>query len=494
MPSIARITKQYAKTKQRGGGLFGIGDDKPAEAQAATPAVTPAATPAQPAAEPKSAEPTASQEPSFLDKIFKPTPEDKDAQIVPEGKTTEPGAAAVAEPLETEAEETADASADGEKQGKDESALDKLKKLFIGNKKEDEESEESESEESGSEESGSEESGSEESGSENAVPASAAALTAAAATTATANVISESESGSDASDDEQDELTFKNFEREIQTLRDKYDKLKEENRRLKSEKKDESNGKKDNSEFSKIIASFFAIEGSVAQLKLSLKKHADQNGFPVDGLGLDDAESVSTPAPEPEPEPVAAPETEVPLPQDNNAALAAGAGAATAMAAAPIVADQLAATSTEASAEMPAAGIPNEMMNNAPEAAPAIPELDSSSESGSESGSESDLEEIPVNQEQDQSAATTEAAGAADITGMPAALEQPVVGESMPAEPATAPVATAASGPSPVPAPGATDANNGLFSGGKNHYLQSMKKNKTHRHHKRRNRHQTLRK
>ena len=493
MPSIARITKQYAKTKQRGGGLFGIGDDKPAEAQAATPAVTPAATPAQPAAEPKSAEPTASQEPSFLDKIFKPTPEDKDAQIVPEGKTTEPGAAAVAEPLETEAEETADASADGEKQGKDESALDKLKKLFIGNKKEDEESEESESEESGSEESESE-----ESGSENAVPAPAAALTAAAATTATANVISESESESesDASDDEQDELTFKNFEREIQTLRDKYDKLKEENRRLKSEKKDESNGKKDNSEFSKIIASFFAIEGSVAQLKLSLKKHADQNGFPVDGLGLDDAESElpSEPTPAPELEQVAAPEAEVPPPQDNNAALAAGAGAATAMAAAPIVADQLAATSTEASAEMPAAGIPNEMMNNAPEAAPAIPELDSSSESGSDSGSESDLEEIPVNQEQHQSTATAGAAGAADITGMPAALEQPVVGESMPAEPATAPVATAASGPSPVPAPGATDANNGLFSGGKNHYLQSMKKNKTHRHHKRRNRHQTLRK
>jgi hypothetical protein len=147
---------------------------------------------------------------------------------------------------------------------------------------------------------------------------------------------------------------------------------------------------------------------------------------------------------------------------------------------------------------MPAAGIPSETTNNAPEAAPAIPELDSSSESGSDSGSESDLEEIPVNQEQDQSAATVEAAVASDqaaipapVNGVPAAaeagaaaataLEQPVIGESQPAAPT-------------APPPGATGANNGLFSGGKNHYLQSMKKNKTHRHHKRRNRHQTLRK
>jgi hypothetical protein len=43
----------------------------------------------------------------------------------------------------------------------------------------------------------------------------------------------------------------------------------------------------------------------------------------------------------------------------------------------------------------------------------------------------------------------------------------------------------------PAPASGTE-----LFSGGKNHYIQGqgLKKNKTHRHHKRRNRHQTLRK
>jgi hypothetical protein len=52
-------------------------------------------------------------------------------------------------------------------------------------------------------------------------------------------------------------------------------------------------------------------------------------------------------------------------------------------------------------------------------------------------------------------------------------------------EPASEPVSEA---------PGAPPAtSNSLFSGGKNHYVQNMKNNKTHRHHKRRNRHQTLR-
>jgi hypothetical protein len=47
--------------------------------------------------------------------------------------------------------------------------------------------------------------------------------------------------------------------------------------------------------------------------------------------------------------------------------------------------------------------------------------------------------------------------------------------------------------PEAPPAAGAPVQPNTLFSGGKNHYVQNMKHNKTHRHHKRRNRHQTLR-
>jgi hypothetical protein len=55
--------------------------------------------------------------------------------------------------------------------------------------------------------------------------------------------------------------------------------------------------------------------------------------------------------------------------------------------------------------------------------------------------------------------------------------------------PAPAPAPATATGAGEAPAP-ATE----LFSGGKNHYIQGIKKNNTHRHHKRRNRHQTLRK
>jgi hypothetical protein len=45
-----------------------------------------------------------------------------------------------------------------------------------------------------------------------------------------------------------------------------------------------------------------------------------------------------------------------------------------------------------------------------------------------------------------------------------------------------------------VPASGTPDEESQTFSGGKNHYIRSLKKNKTQRHHKRRNRHHTLRK
>jgi hypothetical protein len=107
-------------------------------------------------------------------------------------------------------------------------------------------------------------------------------------------------SSAESSDDEEDNgVDFEKFAEEIQTLRNKYQQLKEENKQLKSAKKTEA-VQADTSEFSKMIASFFAIKGSVAQLQLSLKKHADQNGFPVDGLGLDnESESESESEPEP---------------------------------------------------------------------------------------------------------------------------------------------------------------------------------------------------
>ena len=224
-------------------------------------------------------------------------------------------------------------------------------------------------------------------------------------------------SSAESSDDEEEDngVDFEKFAEEIQTLRNKYQQLKEENKQLKSAKKTEP-VQADTSEFSKMIASFFAIKGSVAQLQLSLKKHADQNGFPVDGLGLDnesesESESESEPEPEPEPEPDMKEESSTPPPN----------------------------TSTE------------------------------------------EIPEIPVN------------AQAPEVPVSPSEVpEVPVSPSEVPEVPV--PEAPAPEAPVPeAPAPEAPAPSNSLFSGGKNHYVQNMKNNKTHRHHKRRNRHQTLR-
>ena len=69
----------------------------------------------------------------------------------------------------------------------------------------------------------------------------------------------------------------------------------------------------------------------------------------------------------------------------------------------------------------------------------------------------------------------------------PASASSPIEGELGSGSTITPPATANA-------APGQGKDENGVFSGGKNHYLHSLKKNKTHRHHKRRNRHQTLRK
>jgi hypothetical protein len=141
----------------------------------------------------------------------------------------------------------------------------------------------------------------------------------------------------------------------------------------------------------------------------------------------------------------------------------------------------------------------------APEAAPpAISELDQSSsdsESGSESGSESDseLESIPVNvsnpAELSGASPGEQAApsGTVEESTPIVPAEQDASSEVPNDESASAPAPAAAA---PAPASGAAPPASGteMFSGGKNHYIQGMKKNKTHRHHKRRNRHQTLRK
>ena len=99
-----------------------------------------------------------------------------------------------------------------------------------------------------------------------------------------------SDNGSDESSDDTEEdndVDFEKYARKIQDLRNKYEKLKAEHKKLKEGKKNEP-VEHNNSEFSKMIASLFAIKGSVAQLEYSMKKHAGHNNYPVEGLGLDD--------------------------------------------------------------------------------------------------------------------------------------------------------------------------------------------------------------
>ena len=236
------------------------------------------------------------------------------------------------------------------------------------------------------------------------------------------DAMSDASSAESSDDDEEDNgVDFEKFAEEIQTLRNKYQQLKEENKQLKSAKKTEP-VQADTSEFSKMIASFFAIKGSVAQLQLSLKKHADQNGFPVDGLGLDnesESEPESEPESESEPEPDMKEESSTPPPPN---------------------------TSTEE--EIP------EIPVNAPASEVPVPPA-----------------EVPV----------SEPEVPVSEPEVPVPVSEPEVPVSEPSE-------------APAPMPGAPPAtSNSLFSGGKNHYVQNIKNNKTHRHHKRRNRHQTLR-
>jgi hypothetical protein len=91
----------------------------------------------------------------------------------------------------------------------------------------------------------------------------------------------------------------------------------------------------------------------------------------------------------------------------------------------------------------------------ATETPPEIPEMNNEPPS-SDSDSGSELGEIPVNETNPNP-------------------------ENAAATPAAAPAA-------------ASKEVNALFSGGQHHFIHGMKKNKTHRHHKRRNRHHTLRK
>ena len=287
------------------------------------------------------------------------------------------------------------------------------------------------------------------------------------------SAVSSDEGSDEGSDEDEDNgVDFEKFAEEIQTLRAKYQRLKDENKQLRSAKKDETaqNKKTNNSEFSKMIASLFAIKGSVAQLEYSLKKHADQNDYPVEGLGLGMDEEEVKPEESGSESEEATPESEEAKPESEEAK----------------------PESEEATPE-------------SEEAKPESEEANSLSETAEPTGSVEKIPEIPVNEPVEGAEPPVEppveppAEPSAEGAQPPAeGAEPPVEGAEAPppAEGEAPPVEGAeppAEGAEPPAEGAAPPAANALFSGGKNHFVQNIKKNKTLRHHKRRNRHQTLR-
>jgi hypothetical protein len=99
---------------------------------------------------------------------------------------------------------------------------------------------------------------------------------------------------SEESSEDDDEVEI--FLTKIKTLRSKCKKMKQKYSVLK-EKYDEvksngPSGNKDNSEFTKIVASLMAAEGAIQQHKIYLKEYARKNKIPMDGLNEEgDADS-----------------------------------------------------------------------------------------------------------------------------------------------------------------------------------------------------------
>ena len=439
MPSISSITKQYAgglRQQQKGGqgggvlGFLGMGGENKDDSKNVTvddPILS------EPKKEAEAAE--AAAEPSFVDNALSAIGLGKKSedevsgesnaaeQPAPAVEPPAPAPAPAAEPTPAPAAEPTPAAEPAPASGDNVSMMDKLKGAFgMGGE-----------------------------------PAKDDAMSDA--TSAESSDAMSDASSAESSDDEEEDngVDFEKFAEEIQTLRNKYQQLKEENKQLKSAKKTEP-VQADTSEFSKMIASFFAIKGSVAQLQLSLKKHADQNGFPVDGLGLDnESESESEPESEPEsesesePEPDMKEESSTPPPPN---------------------------TSTEE--EIPEIPV-NAQASEVPVPASEVPVP----------ASEVPVppSEVPVPEPEVPVSAPEVPVSAPEVPVSPS--EVPV---SAPEVPVSEPEVPVSEPEAPAPMPGAPPAtSNSLFSGGKNHYVQNIKNNKTHRHHKRRNRHQTLR-
>ena len=276
------------------------------------------------------------------------------------------------------------------------------------------------------------------------------------------------EASDDASDDasetsEDNDDDFEMISQKMNTLREKYEKLKSDHNAMKNkmESEKEEEKKADNQKVSTLIAAFTASQGALTAFKEALIEHLKNNNYPVDGLQLDANSFNAAPAevavePEqPAPAPDAAPapvEEVVPSEQlvpaaapDSDSDSDSAHPPVTATAENAVEPGQLTSEPTE-----PTEPVNGNMDTSMLESGSESEESQNSENEGVQAES-SALPEIPVNEVSENNTLDNNTASAA--------------------------------------APESTTIN-----GGRSHYVHSTnKKATTHRHHKRRNRHQTLR-
>ena len=294
-------------------------------------------------------------------------------------------------------------------------------------------------------------------------------------------------SESEASEnEEQEDVDFDFISQKMNKLRENYDALKKEHTELKSKlETEQAEAKKlDDSKVSTLIAAFTASQGALTAFKEALIDHLKNNNYPLDGL---DTNSSETPLTQ---EPVAANE-EQPAPAPAPEAVSE-----------ETVNDMSDAGSV--SEPEPEAGSVSEEGSVSESDTGSVSDAGSVSEEGSVSDADTELQSQPQPQPQPEEAQQQieeEVQSSTSLPEMPVNEEVPVSPAEEGQTPATSsesvPLPAAPTAPTaPAAAPeGQGKAPSGTIEGGRSHYVNSShRKATTHRHHKRRNRHQTLRK
>lgn len=262
----------------------------------------------------------------------------------------------------------------------------------------------------------------------------------------------------ESSEDDDDEVEI--FLTKIKTLRSKCKKMKQKYSVLK-EKYDEvksngSSGNKDNSEFTKIVASLMAAEGAIKQQKIYLKEYARKNKIPMDGLG-EEGESF-----EEEGEQEIAKE-EVQQNKEESEG-------------------DMSSISGESNSGM--SSLDSESDNESPEtgSAPLTP-VEVRSDVANMSEMTSDNNNAPAEPEMGAGLPVT------STNELPGAQSESI--PSSESSPATLGDNSAITGSLQPPSGTESQPAGSKLSGGRSHFI-TKNRIKTHRHHKRRNRHQTL--